>query len=315
MKSIFSEAIKTPFGDVRFYRHAIVSFPFALFFPASFIILLDMDGFSGIVSALLMSMATYLVVSFYKNDPHSRLLKWYITGFDTITKLYIYIHVIVLYLSVYTRSTFLILLYLSLFFVYLIYIGYINYFLQRALRKEEVDFSAFNDEPAPTEKFNYTFLLLLVVSIWVIGWRFDFKAIPFDTSQKYVNIKISPPTINSIEADANSSVRKIEILDDIIHFCSNGDQSACAYAGTIYINSQEPALYTKAYLMLQYSCSEGNAQGCENLAVIYTLGLGREQNLTKAKELYSYACSSGEQNSCNNLIRIDKTMNSIDPQK
>ena len=314
MAHIFGKTIQTPFGEVFFSRITtamITTLPLQLFVPTTLIVLVDMNGFSGIVSSLLMSVAAYFVLWYYRRDAYSRLCRWRFASFDAFTKTYIYITAIGFEVMMYSRSMLPLILYLLLAFMYIVEIGMNNILLNKELYVEEADYGEYKTKPAPLDAFRYKFFAFLVLSIWMIAWSFDFKSVPVDTSVKYVKIDILPPSLEQIKAAESSSVHSVAGLDDMVRFCSGGDESSCAYASGIYLSSKDPALYPKAFLMLEFSCSDGSLVGCSNLAAMYALGLGREKNLVKAKELYTYSCSKGAEDACDNLMKVENGLNAI----
>ena len=296
--------VDTPFGKFTIFNwlgNKGAGASMALAFPVIFIL---QEG-GSLWAPLYMTLVSMLIIHLDRYDSFLQLYTWKYKEFALINKTYVASSMVLFPYIIYARSMAFIFVWLVIGFWYIAYRGFAARAISKELMNDEIDFSEFHGEPAAVKAYDYKFLTILVLSIWMIAWSFDFKRMPLDPSIKYINIDIAPPELEQVKAATSSAIHSIAGLDDMVKFCSYGDERSCAWAGGIYLSSKDQELYTKAFKMLAFSCSEGSLAGCSNLAAIYVFGLDQAQDLVKAKELYSYSCGQGYQDACDNLVQID----------
>ena len=301
------KVVDTPFGKFTIFNWLVnkgAVAPMALAFPVMFILQED----ASLLAPLYMTLVSILIIHLDRHDSFLQLYTWKYKEFALINKIYVASSMLLLPYIIYARSMAFIFVWLIVGFWYIAYRGFSARAISKELMNNEIDFSEFRGELASVKAYDYKFLAALVLPIWIISWSFNFTVTPLDPSLKYINQQISPPWLDDIIAEENASVHSVAGLDDMVRFCSGGDESSCAYASGIYLSTKDPVLYPKAFEMLVYSCSEKSLEGCSNLAAMYALGLGRLQDLSKAQELYSYSCAKGFQNACDNLVRVENSL-------
>ena len=72
-------------------------------------------------------------------------------------------------------------------------------------------------------------------------------------------------------------------------------------------NSLKNQFYTKAVVLFEQACNEGNAKGCFELGALYEKGNGVGQNKYQAVSLYTQACGGGDTYGCSNMAMMYDT--------
>lgn len=89
--------------------------------------------------------------------------------------------------------------------------------------------------------------------------------------------------------------------EQLAHFeaqCARGDAAACSILGVMHERGEtSPWNATRAWLLYDGACKQGNARACANLA-------GMLGSSARAAELYDYACRHDVPEACTKLGRL-----------
>jgi len=92
--------------------------------------------------------------------------------------------------------------------------------------------------------------------------------------------------------------------------CDSGEADGCNNLGVLYVTEEGVKQdYFKAKTLFTKACDSGKADGCTNLGNLYYNGLGVQQDNFKAKTLYIKACDSGSDEGCRKYAILIKGIN------
>ena len=92
--------------------------------------------------------------------------------------------------------------------------------------------------------------------------------------------------------------------------CDGGEADGCNNLGVLYVTGEGVKQdYFKAKILFTKTCDSGKADGCTNLGNLYYNGLGVQQDHIKAKTLYIKACDSGSDEGCRKYAILIKGIN------
>lgn len=83
--------------------------------------------------------------------------------------------------------------------------------------------------------------------------------------------------------------------------CDKGVGHACERLGHIEREKADPAAQQRAFTHFQRACSGGRASSCNNLGLMYAMGMGVARDPSRAGQLFQKACESGDLEACANL--------------
>jgi len=94
--------------------------------------------------------------------------------------------------------------------------------------------------------------------------------------------------------------------------CDDGDLIACNVFGLMYeLGEGVPQDLSRAAGLYQRACEGGELVGCTNLGLLYEVGAGVVRDLARARGLYEVACEGGEMLACESREAVDEATGSL----